>query len=158
MRAHVAPCRDLQNAIAPPKRYTHAKLVHALPHPPHNYTISSLLVIFFFLSTDPFFPEAGGSIGGEATDPMAAPAPAGYVDAGSPPPVAYSVPEPAAYDLGAAGGGGGGDDQFGGGEQFSGGGGGEQLGGGGPEDQFSGMPMQVRVAASQPRGHYVPYF
>eukprot|EP00752_Nemacystus_decipiens_P005167 g4689.t1 len=83
---------------------------------------------------DPFFPEAGGSMGGEATDPMAAAATAGYVDAGSPPPVVYSMPEPAAYDLGAAGGG----------DQFSG-------GGGGVEDQFSGMPLQASSTPYKPK-------
>lgn len=80
--------------------------------------------------------------------------PAGYVDAGSPPPVAYSLPESAAYDLGGAGDGGGGGGQFsggvdgsgvgvGGGEPFGVGGDGEQLGGGGGDDMFSGMPLQV---------------
>lgn len=73
-------------------------------------------------------------------------APAGYVDAGSPP-VAYGMPEPAAYDLGAVGG----DEQFGGGEPFGVGGDGAQLGGGGAEDQFSGMPLQV-CGGSEPRG------
>lgn len=102
--------------------------------------VSALAVPFFFPCADPFFPEAGGSIG-DATDPMAA-APAGYVDAGSPPPVAYSMPEPAAYDIGTAGGAGG-EDQFSGG----GGGDGEQLGDGGVDDQFSGMPLQVGCQA-----------
>lgn len=134
------PPRDIRNEChRDTDVVTHASVFHALPV--ILPTPCSSLVIFLFASADPFFPEAGGSIGAEATDPMAAAAPAGYVDAGSPPPVAYSMPEPAAYDLGAAGGGG--DEQFGGGDQFSGGGGGEQLGGGGAEDQFSGMPLQV---------------
>ncbi len=72
---------------------------------------------------------------GEAADPSGA-APAGYVDAGSPPPVVYALPEATGYDM--AGAGGAGTEQFGGGdgEQFGG-------GGGGADDQFSGMPLQV---------------
>ncbi|CAM9622654.1 unnamed protein product [Ectocarpus fasciculatus] len=109
---------------------------------------------------DPFFPDATGGSSGEAADPAAA-ASAGFVDAGSPPPVAYGMQEPAAYDLGGAAGGGGdqfgvvGDgEQFGGdGEQFGGGGGGGEGGGlgGGGGDQFEGMPLQASSTPYQPK-------
>eukprot|EP00903_Cladosiphon_okamuranus_P015211 g14059.t1 len=96
---------------------------------------------------DQFFQDTGGN---EAADPMVAAAPVMYVDAGSAPPVAYSVPEPGAYDLGAAGG----DEQSGGGgggDPFGVGGDGEQLGGGGVKDQFSGMPLQASSTPYQPK-------
>lgn len=137
--AHTS-CRDPRDAI------DRSIQIHANECSPLSHTLSPLSFVFRvckFVNQDPFFPEAGGTVGGEAADPMAA-APAGYADSGSPPPVVYAgMPEPAAYDLGGAAGGGepfgvGGDS-----EPLGGGGDGEQLGGGGAEDQFSGMPLQV---------------
>lgn len=99
-------------------------------------------VRMYYVYADPFFPDATGGSSGEAADPAAA-ASAGFVDAGSPPPVAYGMQEPAAFDLG---GGGGGGDQFGvvgDDEQFGGGGGGGGGLGGGGGDHFDGMPLQV---------------